>query len=69
MTNLLLPTLNKDGLSVVKFTVSTRWLKRYLAIHFIRFNRFNHKHTRSEVLKVYNSAVAHKKIIREEVLI
>lgn len=68
-TELLLPTLSEGVLSITKFTVNTRWLKCYLAIHFKRFDKFTHCYTGREVYKIYKSAVARNRIITEEVLI
>ena len=68
-TELLLPTLSEGVLSITKFTVNTRWLKCYLAIHFKRFDKFTHCYTGIEVSKIYKSAVARNRIITEEVLI
>ena len=66
---LLLPTLSEGVLSITKFTVSTRWLKCYLAIHFKRFDKFTHYYTEKEVHKIYKSATVRNRIITEEVLI
>ena len=68
-TELLLPTLSEGVLSITKFTVSTRWLKCYLAIHFKRFDKFTQKKKKKEVHKIYKSATARNRIITEEVLI
>lgn len=68
-TRLLLPIIDKDGFQLIEFVVSTRWLKRYLAIHLKRFDTFTHSYTGEQVHKVYNSAYARKKIIKEEVLL
>ena len=68
-TELLLPTISEGKISVTRFTVSTGWLKCYLAIHFKRFDKFTHCYTEKEVHKIYKSATVRNRIITEEVLI